>query len=131
MSNESQIRVDKWLWASRFFKARALAANAVTIGRVKVNGDRTKPSKQIKVGNRLSIQLSPFTWEIEIMGLSLQRLSAELAKNLYEESSKSQERRHEINEQLKLEKKLHSPRHKGRPTKRDRTQIIRFKQNEE
>ena len=131
MSNESQIRVDKWLWASRFFKTRALAANAVTIGRVKVNGDRTKPSKQIKVGNRLSIQLSPFTWEIEIMGLSLQRLSAELAKNLYEESSKSQERRHEINEQLKLENKLHSPRHKGRPTKRDRTQIIRFKQNEE
>ena len=131
MSNESQIRVDKWLWASRFFKTRALAANAVTIGRVKVNGDRTKPSKQIKVGNRLSIQLSPFTWEIEIMGLSLQRLSAELAKNLYEESSKSQERRHDINEQLKLEKKLLSPRHKGRPTKRDRTQIIRFKQNEE
>ena len=131
MSNESQIRVDKWLWASRFFKTRALAANAVTIGRVKVNGDRTKPSKQIKVGNRLSIQLSPFTWEIEIMGLSLQRLSAELAKNLYEESSKSQERRHDINDQHKLEKELHSPRHKGRQTKRYRTQIIRFKQNEE
>ncbi len=131
MSNESQIRVDKWLWASRFFKTRALAANAVTIGRVKVNGDRTKPSKQIKVGNRLSIQLSPFTWEIEITGLSLQRLSAELAKNLYEESMKSQERRNELNTQLKLEKKLHNPRHKGRPTKRDRTQIIRFKQNEE
>ena len=115
MSNESQIRVDKWLWASRFFKTRALAANAVTIGRVKVNGDRTKPSKQIKVGNRLSIQLSPFTWEIEIMGLSLQRLSAELAKNLYEESSKSQERRHEINEQLKLEKKT-SQSSSQRPT---------------
>ena len=130
MSNDKQVRIDKWLWAARFYKTRTLAANAVTNGRIKLNGARIKPSKQIKLNDKLIIQLAPFSWDIQVTSLADRRVSAVLAKTLYEESTESQRARAELTELLKLERKQNIQVQKGRPTKRDRKQIIRFKQKE-
>tara|TARA_E500000075_G_C6656488_1_gene159360 strand:- start:38 stop:433 length:396 start_codon:yes stop_codon:yes gene_type:complete len=130
MSNDKQVRIDKWLWAARFYKTRTLAASAVTNGRVKLNGARIKPSKQLNINDKLLIQSTPFTWDIQVTFLADRRLSAALAKNLYEESVESQKKREELTEFLKIEKKQNIPIQKGRPTKRDRKQIIRFKQTD-
>ncbi|MBA4739607.1 MAG: RNA-binding protein [Burkholderiales bacterium] len=130
MSNDKQVRIDKWLWAARFYKTRTLAASAVTNGRVKLNGARIKPSKQLNINDKLLIQSTPFTWDIQVTFLADRRLSAALAKNLYEESVESQKKREELTEFLKIEKKQNIPIQKGRPTKRDRKQIIRFKQKD-
>ena len=130
MKDDKQVRIDKWLWAARFYKTRTLAANAVTNGRIKLNGARIKPSKQIKLNDKLIIQSAPFSWDIQVTSLADRRVSAVLAKTLYEESTESQSARAELTELLKLEKKQNIPVQKGRPTKRDRKQIIRFKQKE-
>jgi ribosome-associated heat shock protein Hsp15 len=130
MNDDKQVRIDKWLWAARFYKTRTLAANAVTNGRIKLNGARIKPSKQIKLNDKLIIQSAPFSWDIQVTSLADRRVSAVLAKTLYEESTESQSARAELTELLKLEKKQNIPVQKGRPTKRDRKQIIRFKQKE-
>ena len=130
MNDDKQVRIDKWLWAARFYKTRTLAANAVTNGRIKLNGARIKPSKQIKLNDKLIIQLAPFSWDIQVTSLADRRVSAVLAKTLYEESTESQRARAEVTELLKLEKKQNITVQKGRPTKRDRKQIIRFKQKE-
>jgi ribosome-associated heat shock protein Hsp15 len=130
MNDDKQVRIDKWLWAARFYKTRTLAANAVTNGRIKLNGARIKPSKQIKLNDKLIIQLAPFSWDIQVTSLADRRVSAVLAKTLYEESTESQRARAEVTELLKLERKQNTPVQKGRPTKRDRKQIIRFKQKE-
>ena len=130
MNHDKQVRIDKWLWAARFYKTRTLAANAVTNGRIKLNGTRIKPSKQIKLNDKLIIQSAPFSWDIQVTSLADRRVSAVLAKTLYEESTESQSARAELTELLKLEKKQNITVQKGRPTKRDRKQIIRFKQKE-
>jgi ribosome-associated heat shock protein Hsp15 len=130
MNDDKQVRIDKWLWAARFYKTRTLAANAVTNGRIKLNGARIKPSKQIKLNDKLIIQSAPFSWDIQVTSLADRRVSAVLAKTLYEESTESQSARAELTELLKLERKQNIPAQKGRPTKRDRKQIIRFKQKE-
>ncbi|MDA0237606.1 MAG: S4 domain-containing protein [Proteobacteria bacterium] len=129
MADGKQVRLDKWLWAARFYKTRALAANAVTAGRVKVNGVRTKPSKQLNVDDKINIQLIPVSWDIQVKELSNQRVAADLAKNFYEESDESQAQRNTLTETLKLAKQLQTPNYGSRPTKRGRQQIIRFKQN--
>ena len=130
MNDDKQVRIDKWLWAARFYKTRTLAATAVTNGRIKLNGARIKPSKQIKLNDKLIIQLAPFSWDIQVTSLADRRVSAVLAKTLYEESTESQRARAEVTELLKLERKQNIPVQKGRPTKRDRKQIIRFKQKD-
>jgi len=130
MNDDKQVRIDKWLWAARFYKTRTLAANAVTNGRVKLNGARIKPSKQLRLNDKLIIQLAPYSWDIQVTSLVERRVSAVLAKTMYEESVESQTIRAELTELLKLEKKRDIPIQKGRPTKRDRKQIIRFKQKD-
>jgi len=130
MNDDKQVRIDKWLWAARFYKTRTLAANAVTNGRVKLNGARIKPSKQLRLNDKLIIQLAPYSWDIQVTSLVERRVSAVLAKTMYEESVESQTIRAELTELLKLEKKRNIPIQKGRPTKRDRKQIIRFKQKD-
>jgi len=130
MNDDKQVRIDKWLWAARFYKTRTLAANAVTNGRVKLNGARIKPSKQLRLNDKLIIQLAPYSWDIQVTSLVDRRVSAVLAKTMYEESVESQTIRAELTELLKLEKKRDIPIQKGRPTKRDRKQIIRFKQKD-
>lgn len=130
MSDDDQtVRIDKWLWAARFFKTRSLAANAVTNGRVQVNQVRVKPSKHLVVGDRLEIRITPYSWIVEVLKISSHRGSAEIARGLFREDEQSISDREQIRENLKLERQLNRGHLDTRPTKRDRQKIIRFKQN--
>ena len=124
MSDEhDKLRIDKWLWAARFFKTRSLAVEAVESGKVTMNDVRLKPAKAIGVGDHLVIRLGQYNFEIEILGLSNRRGPAPEAQKLYRESDASKARRAEIAANLKA---LPQPTFKGRPTKRDRRDIERF-----
>ena len=120
-----RMRLDKWLWAARFFKTRSLATQAVDHGRVKLNGERVKPARELRVGDRLQLHVGDFDWTLTVLGLSMKRGPAPEAQRLYAEDPASQARR----QQQILDRKL-TPRPeasiKGRPTKRDRRQIHRF-----
>jgi len=122
---ESGIRLDKWLWAARFFKTRQLAVEAVNGGRVQVNGQRAKPGKWVSPGSRLSIHKGSLAWEIEIKGVSRQRRSAPEAARLYEETEESRLRRQDLVRQRR-EVASHPPSTAGRPSKRDRRMIHWF-----
>lgn len=123
-ANHSQ-RLDKWLWAARFFKTRQLAVDAVNGGKVQVDGQRCKPSRALRPGARLHIQKGEMAWDIEVRGLSKQRRPAVEAAELYVEDEASrlqrQARARAAREQAHLQ-----PRLRGRPTKRDRRQLDAF-----
>jgi ribosome-associated heat shock protein Hsp15 len=120
-----KMRLDKWLWAARFFKTRSLATQAIEHGRVKLNGDRVKPAREVKSGDRLEIRIGDFDWTLTVRALSMQRGPAPVAQALYEEEPASHARRQRQASERKL---AASPEVavKGRPTKRDRRQIHRF-----
>lgn len=120
-----KMRIDKWLWCARFYKTRSLATQAVEGGKVRLHTQRVKPAKDITVGDRLSIQLGEFTWQIEILALSLQRGAAPVAQTLYREEEASLARR---KEQIAQRQAAINPdaQVRGRPTKRARRQIHRF-----
>ncbi|MFN0039040.1 MAG: RNA-binding S4 domain-containing protein [Burkholderiales bacterium] len=121
-----RIRIDKWLWAARFYKTRSLAAAAVEGGKAQLNGERVKPSKLIKTGDSLVIRNGPFTWTITVAALSERRGSASIAALLYAESEESRGARAEKAAMIKAERQS-SPDHAGgRPTKKARRQLIRF-----
>lgn len=120
-----KLRIDKWLWASRFYKTRGLANEAVAGGHVHLNGSRVKPSREIKVGDRLEINKSPYTFEITVLGLAAKRGSAKLAQELYEESEDSRQRREALQAQQRIER-ANNPAPSKRPDKRERRRIIRF-----
>lgn len=122
---DSTVRIDKWLWAARFFKTRTLAQDAVETGKVKVGGDRVKPSRVLRVGDKLDIDNGADEWEVRVLGISDKRGGAPVARLLYEESEASIARRIALQEKRKL---FHEPGAdlKGRPTKRDRRQLGRF-----
>ncbi len=126
--NESlaKMRLDKWLWAARFFKTRALATEAIKGGKVHVDGQRVKPSKEITPGSRIEITKEPYSWEITVVALNTQRRPAKEAALLYEESPESHARRQEEVARRRAEKSTldHPPR---RPDKKQRRQIHRFK----
>jgi len=124
-SEATRVRIDKWLWAARFYKTRALSAEAVDGGKVQVNGERVKPAKGLKPGDRLSIRNGPYAWEIEVVGLSDRRGSAPEAAKLYRESAESRSTRDEIAARIKAERQS-NPFPRGRPTKKQRRQIHRF-----
>ena len=111
------VRLDKWLWAARFFKTRSLAVEAIEGGRVSINGDRAKPAKTVKPGDAISIRKPPFEFAIVVKALSDQRGSATIAAALYEETEESRARRTVIAAEMKS---LPQPRFKGRPTKKTR-----------
>jgi ribosome-associated heat shock protein Hsp15 len=120
------MRIDKWLWAARFYKTRSLAQQAVEGGKVRLNGERVKPAKEVKAGDALAIHLGAYDWMITVVKLSDQRGSAPAARALYEESAESQARR---TGQMALRKFSADPsadRH-GRPTKRERRQLERWR----
>ena len=121
----ARMRLDKWLWAARFFKTRSLATQAIEHGRVKLDGARVKPAREVKPGDRLDIRVGDFDWMLTVRGLSMQRGPAPLAQQLYEEDPASHARRLQQASERKL---TASPEAaiKGRPTKRDRRQIHRF-----
>lgn len=127
MTDQSdRVRIDKWLWAARFFKTRALAAHAVEGGKVQLNGDRVKPAKQVKPGDALVVRNGAFTWEVEVLGLSERRGPAAEAAKLYRESEASRKAREDTAALLKAERQSSPVPAKGRPTKKQRRQIIRF-----
>jgi ribosome-associated heat shock protein Hsp15 len=123
--NNESIRIDKWLWAARFFKTRSLAADAVTGGKIDVNGARAKPSRIMRLGDRLSIRRGPYESTVVVKGLAKLRGPASEAQLLYEETEESIRRRELTSAQLKLERppEFHSP---GRPSKKDRRAVLRF-----
>lgn len=122
------MRIDKWLWVSRFFKTRALATTAINGGKVHMNGTRIKPSRQLRVGDVLSIHKGPYRFEITVAGLSKQRRPAEEARSLYTESAASADKRHALYRQRKLEG--HSARQRQRkPDKRTRRLIRKFRES--
>jgi len=118
-----KLRIDKWLWAARFFKTRSLAADAVESGKVTMNEARLKPAKAIGAGDRLVIRLGQYHFDVEVLALSNRRGPAPEAQKLYRETEESRARRAVIAEQNKA---LPLPAFKGRPTKRDRRDIERF-----
>ena len=111
------MRLDKWLWAARFFKTRTLAVEAVEGGRVSVNGDRAKPAKELRIGDTLSIRRPPFEHVVRVRELSDKRGSASVAAALFEETEESRARRTVLAAEMKS---LPQPRFKGRPTKKTR-----------
>jgi ribosome-associated heat shock protein Hsp15 len=119
------VRVDKWLWAARFFKTRGLASESVKGGHVDLNGIRSKPSKMVQVGDVLQIKRNMDVYVITVLGLAEKRGSATIAQALYQESEQSLQAREKLNEQRKM-LAASAPRPDKRPDKKARRQIIRF-----
>lgn len=120
-----KMRLDKWLWAARFFKTRSLASQAIEHGRVKLNGERVKPAREVRPADRLELRIGEVDWSVTVRALSMQRGPAPVAQALYAEDPDSLARRQAQAAERKL---AASPAAtlKGRPTKRDRRQIHRF-----
>ena len=129
MSNAEEsdrVRLDKWLWAARFFKTRSLATEAVTGGKVDVNGERAKPAKAIKPGDEVRLRVGPYEYILIVHALGERRGSAAVAQTLYEETEASIREREKLAAQLKLAPAPFVFEEKGRPTKKDRRDLARF-----
>ncbi len=123
------MRLDKWLWAARFYKTRSLAAQAIEQGRVKVDGVRVKPAREVKPGDRVALRIGESDWMLTVRALSMRRGPAPVAQTLYEEDAESRIGR----ERRQAERRLAAnpaAAIKGRPTKRDRRRIHRFTEGE-
>ena len=128
--NDEKQRLDKWLWAARFFKTRALASEAVAGGRVHVNGERVKPARSVKVGDRLNITRAPFEFEVFILGLNQQRRPAAEAQLLYQETEASIKQREQQRDMQRVMNASMTFSDK-KPGKKDRRQIVRFKRRQQ
>lgn len=122
-----KVRIDKWLWAARFFKTRSLAKQAIDRGRVYCNGQRVKPAKEVECGLTLTVRRGQDTREVEVIALSDQRRGAPEAVLLYRETAVSIEKREREALQRRLLKSTSGLQSDGRPTKKQRRQIHRFK----
>jgi ribosome-associated heat shock protein Hsp15 len=122
-ADQAKLRVDKWLWAARFFKTRSLAAHAVEAGKVLVNGARVKPAKALKPGDELQIRTPVFEYTVRVAQLAERRGSATLAAQLYAETDESRRKR----EAAKRERIEREPGIRGRPTKRTRRQLQKLR----
>lgn len=121
----ASIRIDKWLWAARFFKTRSLAQEAVELGRVRLAGQRLKPSRDVKPGDRLTVERGEERFEIFVEKISAVRGPAPVAQTLYRETDESREKRERASEMRKIAMEPASTIAKGRPTKRDARLIRR------
>lgn len=120
------MRLDKWLWAARFFKTRAVASRACDMGRIQSNGIRSKPAREVRPGDKLRIENERGIFEVEVLALSAVRGPVAVAQTLYRESDASREARLHLAEERKaMEQYVRLPEH--RPTKRDRRRIIQFR----
>jgi ribosome-associated heat shock protein Hsp15 len=120
------VRVDKWLWAARFFKTRSLAAEAVDGGKVEVNGERAKPAKPVRPGDEVRVRLGPYEHIVIVRGTAERRGTAAEAAVLLEETEPSRVAREKLHWQLtKAAPAIDAE--KGRPTKRDRRDLERFR----
>jgi len=127
---EQGVRVDRWLWAARFFKTRGLAQDAVAGGRVHVNGQRVKPAKAVKAGDRLEITRGDDRVEVIVEALSGRRGPAPEARALYAETAESVAAREARQEARRLKAAGRGPGPAHRPDKRDRRRLIRFVRGE-
>ena len=111
------VRLDKWLWAARFFKTRQLAVDAVNAGHIELNGDRAKPAKSVKAGDEVKVRKPPYEFIVLVKAVSEKRGSATIARELFTETADSIEARERLLAELR---DMPPPIFKGRPTKRDR-----------
>jgi ribosome-associated heat shock protein Hsp15 len=123
---QERVRIDRWLWAARFYKTRSLATAAVNGGKVEVNGERAKPARLIRLGDAVSVRQPPFEWQLLVRGLAERRGPASVAQGLYEETAESRAARQRLQEQLRVVQPLFVYEEKGRPTKKDRRMIDRW-----
>ena len=122
----TSVRMDKWLWAARFFKTRAMAARACELGRIQSNGQPAKPSREVRIGNMLRVTNDGGDFEIEVLPLSEVRGPASVAQTLYRETEASRELRQKVAAERKAMQQFEQlPA--GRPSKRDRRHIIQFR----
>lgn len=124
----ARARLDKWLWAARFFKTRAQAQTAVKGGHVHLNGQRSKPSASLSVGDRLHITKGPFGFTVDVDALSEKRGPATQAQTLYTETQDSIDAREQAAAERRA-RRAQLPHHAGRPDKRQRRELRRFKQD--
>ncbi|HTR35545.1 MAG TPA: RNA-binding S4 domain-containing protein [Bryobacteraceae bacterium] len=120
------MRMDKWLWAARFFKTRSMAARACDLGRIDSNGQPAKPSREVRVGDLLRVKNDSAEFQVEVLLLSEIRGPAAVAQTLYRETDASRELREKLAEQRKAMPQFEESR-EGRPSKRDRRQIARLR----
>lgn len=125
MTTAESVRLDKWLWAARFFKTRSLAAEAARGGKVHVGGDRAKPARPVRIGDRLEIRRGPHEWVVTVTDLSAKRGPATEAVLLYEETAESIRKRNAARAQVQAQAAPFRERG-GRPTKKDRRERVRF-----
>jgi ribosome-associated heat shock protein Hsp15 len=122
----ARVRMDKWLWAARFFKTRSLAARACELGRIEANGQGAKPAREVRVGDLLKVKSEGGDFQIEVLGLSEIRGAAPVARTLYQETEASRELRLKLAEERKAMRQFEGQR-EGKPSKRDRREIERFR----
>lgn len=127
--NPDSMRLDKWLWAARFYKTRANATEAVNGGKVHFNGQRAKPSRVLQCGDELTIQRGPYQYIVIVRAMSKQRGPATLAQTLYEETAESLAAREKLAEQRRAQE-VQTASPQSRPDKRSRRHIIRFTRRE-
>ena len=120
------MRIDKWLWAARFFKTRALAIKACELNRITSNGQSTKPSREVREGDLLGIKNDGGDFQVKVLGLSEMRGPAAVAQTLYEETEESKAARQKLAEDKKLMPHFEDQR-EGKPSKRDRRELNRFR----
>jgi len=120
------VRMDKWLWAARFFKSRALAARACELGRIVSNGQPAKASREVRVGDRLQVKNDGGDFQVEVLLLSEVRGPASVAQTLYRETEASRELRLKLAEERKAMPHFEASR-EGRPSKRDRRELARLR----
>ena len=119
------VRIDKWLWAARFFKTRAMAARACELGRIESNGQSAKPAREVRVGDLLRVKNDSGEFQVEVQGLSEMRGPAAVAQTLYRETDASREARLKLAEERKAMPRIEA--REGRPSKRDRREVNRLR----
>jgi ribosome-associated heat shock protein Hsp15 len=119
------VRIDKWLWAARFFKTRSLAARACELGRISLSGQAVKPAREVRAGDRLAVKNDSGDFQIDVLALSEMRGPAVVAQTLYRETDESRELRRKVVEARKAMPHFEAP--EGRPSKRDRRKINRLR----
>lgn len=120
------VRMDKWLWAARFFKTRSLAAKACELGKIESNGQLAKPAREVKIGDRIAVKIEGGAFQLDVLGLSEMRGPAPVARLLYRETEESRELRLKMAEERKLMPHFEALR-EGKPSKRDRRKLDRLR----